>query len=316
MAACFGVLVKCADWMVEGAADLARHLHVPPILIGIVVVSVGTTTPELAVSVQAALEGKAELALGNAVGSVIYDDGVALPLVALFAPAVVLIDRVVLRSAAAFLIVAHLGAYWMSADGALVRWEGAVLVAGFFAYLVFAYWEQRQGHPVMTEDVDLSEPPRPWTRVAALLGIGLAGVLVSSEGIVKAAPEIARAMGVSEIIIALVVVALGTSVPEIATCVAAARKRQGGLAVGNILGADILNICWIAGASATVHDLVVAEEVIHFMFPAMLIIVFTMLGLLRLGHRFEPWKGLVLLSMCAVYIVALITVNPGHVPVE
>ena len=310
MAACFAVLVKCADWMVDGAADMARRLRVPPILIGIAVVSLGTTSPELAVSVRAALEGRAEIALGNAVGSVIYDDGLALPMVALFSPVVVMIDRIVLRSAAIFLIAAHLGAYWMSADGDLVRWEGGILVLGFFAYLVYAYLERRR-HPVSEEEVDLSEPPRSWPRLLLLLVIGLAGVLVSSEGIVVAAPVLAVAMGVSDVIIALLVVALGTSIPEVATCVAAARKRQGSLAVGNILGADILNICWIAGASAVVNDLVVEEDVIHFMFPAMLVIVFAMLGLMRIGHRFERWKGIVLLVLCAVYVTALFTVNPG-----
>lgn len=309
MAGSFAVLVKCADWMVDGAADMARRLRVPPILIGIAVVSLGTTSPELAVSVRAALEGRAEIALGNAVGSVIYDDGLALPMVALFSPVVVMIDRIVLRSAATFLIAAHLGAYWMSADGALVRWEGGLLVLGFFAYLVYAYWERRQ-HPV-TDELDLSEPPRSWPRLLLLLVIGLAGVLISSEGIVVSAPVLAVAMGVSDVIIALLVVALGTSIPEVATCVTAARKRQGSLAVGNILGADILNICWIAGASAVVNDLVVEEDVIHFMFPAMLVIVFAMLGLMRIGHRFERWKGIVLLVLCAVYVAALFTVNPG-----
>jgi len=213
-----------------------------------------------------------------------------------------------------FLVVAHLGAYWMCSDGTLTRGEGALLVCGFFAYLAYAYWEQRRGHPVMTEEVDFGTPPRSWPAILGLMGIGLAGVLVSSEGIVKAAPVVAMAAGVSDVIIALVVIALGTSIPEIATCVAAARKSQGGLAVGNILGADILNICWIAGASATVQDLVVPPDVIHFMFPAMLIIVFTMLALMRWRHRFEPWKGGVLLVMCCVYIAALFVVNPGALP--
>ena len=170
----FAILVKCADWMVEGAVDLARRLRIPPIMIGLVIVSIGTTAPELAVSVQAALAGKAELALGNAVGSVIYDDGIALPLVALLSPVVVLIDRVVLRSAAVFLVVAHVGAYWMSADGTLSRGEGAVLLAGFFLYLGFAYWEQKHGHPVMTEEVDFDTEPRflsgLWEYLSAVRG--------------------------------------------------------------------------------------------------------------------------------------------------
>ena len=317
MVGAFVVLAKCADWLVEGAADLAWHLNVPPILIGIVIISVGTTTPELAVSIQATLDGNAQLALGNAVGSVIYDDGLALPMVALFAPAVVLIDRVVLRSAAIFLILVDLLAYYMASDGTLSRGEGAILVVGFVLYLVYTYWEQRRRRKVVdVDEVELDHEPRPWGRTILLMVAGLVGVLVSSKGIVVSAPVIAGAMGVSDIIIALVIVALGTSIPEIATCIVAARKGQGGLAVGNILGADILNICWIAGASASVNALHVSTDVIHFMFPAMIIIVLTMLGLMRIGHRFERWKAIILLVMCVTYLGVLLTVNPGALASE
>jgi cation:H+ antiporter len=106
-------------------------------------------------------------------------------------------------------------------------------------------------------------------------------------------------------------VALGTSIPEVASCVVAARKGQGSLAAGNILGADVLNICWIAGASAVANPLTVSTEVIHFMFPAMLVIVFTMLGLMRLGYQLQRWKGLVLLAFCLSYLAALFITNPG-----
>lgn len=311
--AAFVLLVKCADWTVDGAIDIARILQVPPILIGIVIVSLGTTTPELAVSVRAALEGKASIALGNAVGSVIYDDGIALPMVALFSPVVVLIDRTILKSASVFLLIAHFGAYAMSWDGTLSRLEGVVLVGWFCVYMIYAYIEQRRGRGVV-EELDESEEPRSWPATIGLLAIGLAGVLISSEAIVKAAPVVATAMGVSDVIIALVVVALGTSIPEIATCIASARRRHGSLAVGNILGADILNICWIAGASAIVNDLTVAPDVIHFMFPSMLIIVIAMLGMMRIGYSFERWKGAVLLVLMVAYIVALFVLNPGALP--
>ena len=315
MVGAFVVLAKCADWLVEGAADLARHLKVPPILIGIVIVSVGTTTPELAVSIQATLDGNAQLALGNAVGSVIYDDGLALPMVAFFAPAVVLIDRVVLRSAAVFLIIVDLLAYYMASDGTLSRGEGAVLVFGFVLYLVYTCWEHRRGRQVVDED-ELDHEPSSWGRTILLMVAGLVGVLISSEGIVLAAPVIALSMGVSDIIVTLVIVALGTSIPEIATCIVAARKGQGGLAIGNILGADILNICWIAGASASVNALHVSTDVIHFMFPAMIIIVLTMLGLMRMGYRFERWKAVILLVMCVTYLGLLLTTNPGALTSE
>ena len=312
----FVVLAKCADWLVDGAIDIARLLRVPAILIGIVIVSVGTTAPELAVSVQAALAGEADIALGNAVGSVIYDDGVALPMVALFAPAAVAIDRTVLRSAAIFLIAVDLIAYALCFDGTLSRYEGILLVCGFFAYLGYTYWEQRRHnrhHPAVD---DVAEHGRGPARVALLFAMGLGGVLAASKGIIIATPVVAEAMGVSKAIIALALVALATSIPEIATCIVSARKGHGSLAVGNILGADILNICWIAGASATVNDLSVDPAVIHFMFPSMLVIVFTMLGLLRLNHTFTRWKGAVLLGVFAAYAVLLVVLNPGQLPVH
>jgi cation:H+ antiporter len=305
----FVILAKCAGWLVEGAIEIARYLKAPPMLIGIVIVGIGTTAPELAVSVTAALEGKPELAFGNAVGSVIYDDGIALPLAAFFAPAVIYIDRTVLRSAAIFLIIVDFLAYYLAADGTLSRGEGAILVGFFVLYLLYSYWEQkRQGQ---SEEVELEGEGRGWLVIAALFVGGLGGVLISSHWIVEATPVVAMAMGVPIAIIGLVVVALGTSIPEIATCIIAARKGQGSLAVGNILGADILNICWVAGASAMVNPLMVEPDIINFMFPSMIVIVLSMLGLMRLGHSVTRWKGLVLMGLCAIYLVVLFSVNPG-----
>ena len=306
MLLCFAVLAKCADWLVEGAVDLAKRLQVPAILIGIVIVSIGTTAPELTVSVQAALAGKSEVALGNAVGSVIYDDGIALPLVALFSPAVVLIDRPVFNAAAVFLIAVDLVAYALCFDGTLDRFEGLILVAGFCCYLVFTYIQSTRNRGTAETDLLSGEPARPWGRILLLFALGLGGVTISGHYIVESAEVIALGLGVSETVIALVLIALGTSVPEIATCIASALKRQGSLAVGNILGADILNICWIAGASAVVNDLVVPLKVMHFMFPSMIIIVFAMLAMMRIGYRFSRWKGFVLLALWLAYILVLV----------
>ena len=309
MAAAFVLLAKCADWFVDGAVELARRLQAPPMLIGIVIMSLGTTAPEFAVSINAALSGEAELALGNAVGSVIYDDGVALPLAALLAPAAIAIDRSVLRSTAIFLIAVDLVAYGLCFDGTLSRPEGLVLVVGFLGYLYFLYWEQkRRGNAGDADSV--AEHPHANRRIVLFL-LGLAGVIASAEWIVDAAPVVAAGLGVPDIVIALTMIALGTSIPEVASCVVAARKGQGSLAAGNILGADVLNICWIAGASAVANPLTVSTEVIHFMFPAMLVIVFSMLGLMRMGYKFQRWKGLVLMVLCVAYLVALFISNPG-----
>lgn len=318
MIALFAVLAKCADWFVEGATGLAQKLHMPPILIGIVIVSLGTTAPELAVSVSAALKGEAEMALGNAIGSVIYDDGLALALAALLAPAAIMIDRIVLRSSAVFLITVDILAYLLCLDGVLSRMEGGLLVLGFVAYLAYSYIEQRRlrrSNVVAAVQEELDESAqRSWLQIVVLFGIGLTGVVLSSDWIVIAATDVAAHLGVPPVIIALAAVALGTSIPEVATCVIAARKGQGSLAVGNILGADILNVCWIAGASAMFNPLHVGREVIHFMFPSMLVIVFAMLGMMRWNHKLERWNGAVLLGLMLVYLVLLVHFDPPSVP--
>ena len=304
MAVSFGILAKCADWLVDGAIAIAQRLSVPPMLIGIVLVSMGTTAPELAVSVNAALQGSPEIALGNAVGSVIYDDTIALPLTVLLAPAALHIDARVLRSSALFLISIDVLAYIMAMDGTLTRGEGGILVLGFFSYLYYLFWDRKKrGAQEGSPEEDGEE--MGWGKILLLFAGGLAGVLISSKLIVGSVPVIALELGVNKAIIGLTIVALGTSIPEIATCIIAARKRQGSLAVGNILGADILNICWIAGASAMANPMTVSPNIINFIFPSMLVVVLTMLGLMRLGHRLEKWKGWVLLALCPLYLYLL-----------
>ncbi len=305
---CFLVLTRCASWFVDGAVGVAEHLKVPKMLIGIVLVSLATTAPELAVSVQSALRGYPEIALGNAVGSVIVDDGVALGLGALVASTPILMNPYLLKTAGIFLIVVDLAAYAMAFDGTLDRMEGALLVLLFGVYCVFAYLTRRRSSEAdgaQMEDLAQIEEGIAGRGLRTLMlwfGVGLAGVLLSSHFILESAVVIAKSLEISEAVIGLTVIAIGTSLPEIATVVAAARKGHGGIAVGNILGADILNICWIAGASAAVNPLVVCPRVIHFSFPAMLVIVGAMLVMMRTGHRLTRSEGVLLLALYGVYL--------------
>ena len=303
---CFAVLIKCADWFVDGAVGIAEYLNVPKMLIGIVLVSLATTSPELAVSVMAALSGHPEMALGNAVGSVIIDDGVALGLGALVAPAAIAVNPYLLKTTGIFLIAVDIIAYAMVFDGTLGRVEGGVLVAVFVVYSVFAYITRgRTEGPEALEELEEIEGAIEGKTMSGLIFwfcVGLAGVLISSHFIVDAATVVAAYFGVSEAVIALTIVAIGTSLPEVATSVAAARRGHGELMVGNILGADILNICWIAGASALANPLVVQPEVIHFSFPAMLIIVISMLVMMRTRHQLARGEGVFLLVLYVIYL--------------
>ena len=305
---CFVVLTKCASWFVDGAVGIAEHFNLPKMLIGIVLVSLATTAPELAVSVMSALSGNPEIALGNAVGSVIVDDGVALALGALVASSPILVNPYILKTTGIFLIVVDLVAYAMAFDGTLDRTEGAVLVALFGVYCAMAYVTRRRSSEAETEqmgelaEIEEAVSGRGLGVLMLWFGLGLVGVLLASEGIVESTVTIAEFLGVSKAVIGLTVVAIGTSLPEVATAVTAARKGHGGIVVGNILGADILNICWIAGASAMANPLVVSTRVIHFSFPAMLVVVGAMLVMMRTRHRLARVEGVVLLGFYAIYL--------------
>ena len=140
--------------------------------------------------------------------------------------------------------------------------------------------------------------------------MGLVGIIGSSHFIINAAVEIAEMFNIPETVIALTLIALGTSIPEIATCIIAARKGHGEIAIGNIIGADILNICWVAGASALANPLTVGRKEIFFMFPAMFVIVGAMLLMIRMGYKLKRIHGFILLGLYIIYIILLIIIFP------
>lgn len=312
--AAFLVLFKCADAFVDTSVALAERFHIPRLVIGIVLVSLATTAPELSVSLTAALRGSPEMALGNAIGSVICDDGLALGLAGVVAAAPIAVMPPVLNGAAVFLILIQLFMFaCVFFDATLQRPEGAVLVGLFAGYLLLLFWQHRRG--VLTEEPVLAGHTASQEKTIAglglLFGLSLAGIIVASECIIMSAETIARSFHMSEAVIALTLVAFGTSIPEVATCVTAARKGEGSIAVGNILGADIMNICWVAGASSIANDLTLLKKDLYFMFPAMFVIVGAMLLMLRRGYRLTRAKGLVLLLLYGAYLAASWLLLPG-----
>lgn len=313
LAAAFVVLAKCADIFVEGSVAMAEKLGVPTLVIGIFLVSLATTAPELSVSLASAIRGNPEMALGNAIGSVIVDDGLALALAGILSLAPIAIIPHVLRTAGVFLVVVQVLTFaFVARDLTLARWEGALLVAMFFGYSAFIYRQHRTGK--LKGDIDLeaveSEECMPWSKVVAFFVVGIAGIILAADFIVVSATSIAISLGIPKSVIALTLVAFGTSIPEVATCVTAARKGRGALAVGNILGADIMNICWIAGASAMVNNLALPRRDIYFMFPWMFVIVGAMLLMLSRRYCLTRRKGFALLSLYVLYIVSFFIVYP------
>lgn len=305
----FAILFKCADWFVKGASSIAEVLNVSKMIIGIMLVGMATTAPEFFVSVIAAYLGHPEIALGNAVGSVICDDGIAMALAALLAPAAILINCRTLKAIGLFLLSVDFLAYFLARNGQIGRGEGFVFILILAAYYIFMIRSHRsnifrtdqenerlgKGHSSSLRKGQLKKP------VLFFIG-GIAGVIITSRVIVWSAINIAKFFRISEIIIGLTVVAIGTSLPEISTCITAALRREGEIAVGNIIGADILNILWIIGIASLVNPIKVEVQVVNFTFPFMILVVTTMLIAMRIGCRIGKIKGLILLALYLVYL--------------
>jgi len=309
----FVILFKCAEIFVESSVDLASRFRIPKLVIGIVLVSLATTAPEFSVSFIAALRGNPEIALGNAVGSVICDDGLALALLGVLSLSPIVIIPSVFNIAGMFLIAVEIIAFlFVVFDYTLNRWEGIVLVALFASYMMFLFRQHKRG--AFEDEISLPETGKrkevSAVKLFTLFMIAIVGIIFSSNFIVTSTTTIARFFHISESIIAMTLVAFGTSVPEIATCIVAARKGEGAIAVGNILGADIMNICWVAGASAIVNNLSVERKDILFMFPSMFIIVGIMLFLLRMNYTLTPKKGIILLGLYMLYLVSFFIFFP------
>ena len=313
----FGVLAYCADFLVDGAVGIAHRLRVPKIVIGIVLVGFATTSPELTVSLLAALRGHPELALGNAIGSVIVDDAVALGLGIMVAPVAIAVDSKVLKTTGLFLAAVAVVSFVLAANGTVSRLEGVALLAIHVAYLTAVLVVEGRRRRARAPDAggedaggDAEEQGKPGglgVQGLRLLG-GVVGIVVASELLVESATFVARVVGASEAIIGLTIIAVGTSLPEIATSISAGRRGHGDLALGNILGADILNLLWIIGASALANPIRVDTSVVFYSFPWMLLIVGTMLLLCRIGYRLPRWKGVVLVSLYLIYLVMTIVV--------
>ena len=305
--AAFGVLAKCAGVFVDSSVALANRFKIPRLVVGIVLVSLATTAPELAVSLMSALEGQPEMAFGNAIGSVICDDGLALALCGVVSASAIPVIPHVLKTSGVFLIfievLTFLFVIW---DRTLERWEGGVLLILFACYIALLFVQHKQGKLKSEgeEWIHAGATAVAMPKLVAFFALSLGGIIISSEFIIKSAGSIAASFGIPPAVVAAVLVAFGTSVPEVATCITAARKGEGALAVGNIIGADIMNICWVAGASAVANPLTLSREALHFMFPWMFVIVGVMLVLLRVGYNLNRKKGLVIFGLYVVYLIS------------
>jgi cation:H+ antiporter len=284
------------DWLVRGASDVARRFRVSPLVIGLTVVGFGTSTPELLVSVQAALNGQGGIAIGNVVGSNIANILIILGLSAVVAPLVMPFARI--RGDLVWMIGVGLLLIPMFMTGVLTRLEGAILFAGIVVYILIAL---RQ---VGTEAHDDQPVPAIW-KSAALIAGGLIALMVGAHFLVDSATKIAQAMGVSEAVIGLTIVAIGTSLPELATSVTAAMRGQREIAIGNVVGSNVFNVLAILGATALIAPVPVEARFLAIDLPVMIGVSLLLTAILWATGGVGRIVGVLFLLGYGVYVALL-----------
>lgn len=305
------LLIGGAEGLVRGAAGLAGRLGIPPLVVGLTVVAFGTSSPEVAVTVMSVVEGQGDLAFGNVVGSNIFNVLFILGLSALIVPLVV--ARRLWRIDVPVMIGVSLLGALAAADGEVSRLEGGVLLIGIVAYTVFLLRvAQRERAPVDVGAVPARRDPLVYQ--VALIAGGLALLVLGSRWLVAGAVALARAFGISELVIGLTIVAAGTSLPEVASSVVAAVRGQRDIAVGNVIGSNVFNILMVLGLAAVVapSGVPVAAAALRVDLPVMLAVALACLPIFFTGYRIDRWEGALFLALYAAYTAFLVLDSQGH----
>jgi cation:H+ antiporter len=302
----FVLLIKGADWLIDGSADIARKFRLPEIVIGLTIVAFGTSAPELAVNIIASVNGNNGLAIGNIVGSNIANILLILGLCGTIRNLTVksaTVWREIPFSLFAALILGYMANDSISGNSALnvvSQADGLVLVALFGLFL---FYTVRLGKGNLTEEIPAVDDARPMWRSVGMVLVGLAGLVVGGQWIVDGAVSLARLFGYSESFIGFTIVAVGTSLPELATSIVAVRKGNTDLAIGNVIGSNIFNTFWILGISAFISPIYFSLEDNFSIFTN--IGCSTLLfGLLFIGkrHTLEKWQGGLMLLAYMAYV--------------
>ena len=308
-----GLLMWSANRFIDGAAATARYLGMPPLLIGMLIVGFGTSAPEMVVSAQTALQGSPGLALGNAYGSNISNIGLILGLTAIISP--IAIHSQVLRKEFPLLIGVTILAAWQLWDGEISRLDAAVLLLGFVGFVVWSIWQSRQQKDdAYGAEIEhhLTTPSISRGKALLLLVVGFVLLIVSSRILVWGAVGVAQAIGMSDFIIGLTVVAVGTSLPELASSLIAARRGEDDISLGNILGSNLFNTLAVVGIASGIQPIVVGPEVLtrDVLVMSVFTVVLFFMGFSRRGNgSIGRVKGLLLLVSYVAYTAYLIITN-------
>ena len=312
------LLVVGAESLVRGASRLASSLGVPPLVVGLTVVAYGTSTPEVAVSVQAALAGQADISLGNVVGSNIFNVLFILGLSAMIAPLIV--SRQLVQIDVPLMVGTSVVMLVMALDGRISRLDGAILAALVFVYTAFLVRQAKKERAEAREAAEAGDGPPPgptaraWAVNLAYIGAGLGLLVLGSGWFVESSMAIARMMGVSELVIGLTIVAAGTSMPEVATSIIATVRGERDIAVGNVVGSNIYNILAVLGFAALLSPggVAVAPAALDFDIPVMLAVAVACLPIFFTGHLIARWEGWLFFGYYVAYTLFLILASQRH----
>lgn len=302
LAAGFWMLIKGADWFVEGASKMADKLGIPQLIIGLTIVAFGTSAPEAAVSITAAMKGSAGITIGNVVGSNIMNILIILGITAVIVPLAVQKSTLYYEIPFVILITVLLGVLGL-ADGKISRGEGVLLWLLMILFLLYLFYMARKGEAVVEEIEEAGAGESVW-KMLLMVAVGMVLIMIGADVSVKAATELARNF-MSERLIGLTIVALGTSLPELITSVTAGRKGKADIAVGNIVGSNIFNILFVVGTTALItpvtYEKAFAVDTTVAALAAALLFFFVLKD-----RRLKRWGGLAMLAAYAGYFVYVI----------
>ncbi len=312
------LLAAGAEALVRGAARLAAFMGISPLVIGLTIVSFATSAPEMAVSVLSAISGQADIAVGNIVGSNILNVLLILGLSAAIAPLVV--SRKLIRMDVPIMIGVSFLMLIFAYDEKISRAEGCILFSGIIAYTLFSIhqskteksYRERQNSRKSDGDME-TENRKIVTNLVLILG-GLTSLVLGSQWLVRGASSIAKAVGVSELVIGLTVVAAGTSLPEVATSLVASIRGERDIAVGNVVGSNIFNILAALGLTgiAAPNGIAVSEAALRFDIPVMIAVAISCLPIFFLGYNISRWEGLLFLAYYVAYTAYLVLKSTQH----
>ncbi|MDA0653598.1 MAG: calcium/sodium antiporter [Proteobacteria bacterium] len=300
------LLLAGGEGLVRGAVGIARRMGISPFIVGLTIVGFGTSAPELVVSVDAALAGSPGIAVGNVIGSNMANMMLIIGTAAVFCPLAVHPDA--LRRDSVVMVGATVLFVVVAFSGTMARLVGAVLVGALILYLALSlWWDSRQAGPAAAlhrdeaEEVAVVLPQRLWILITAIF-VGLGALIAGSGLAVTGATALARDAGISEEIIGITLIAVGTSLPELVTALVAAKRGHADVCIGNVIGSNIFNLLGVAGAAAIAAPLSFELDIIRYDLSALLAVTGIFIAFMMTGRRIERWEGAGLLLLYAAYV--------------